>query len=663
MSATSSSLNMAKPIIDIVTKPYIIPIYQRNYNWGIDEIIQLLQDIYESYQKDKSQDYFLGSLIVFKRQSSLIYEVIDGQQRLTTLHIILSLLWDDIQRIHPLAYDSRPEVVTFFTNLREQQIVFEATNQELEEANLINFLKAIDTILNTKLESDIDSTLAIHNLIENNEIQSFINYILRKVILVEVVMPEDTDVASYFEIMNNRGKQLEEHEIIKAQLMAKIKKAKERHLFGKIWDACSEMNRPVQKFFTPDERLLLFGEDYDEIFPKKITQLDFQNDKEIASSVLDILERPNQNLRNDSLQEHDDELDEDIAYTAIIDFSNFLIHVLKLVYPQVDIPLSSDQLLKIFKGIPNNVLETITPLKFVENLLFYRVVFDRFVVKSTAGLENNDALDEETNGARWILKKPVMRWQNRQKYAKHYRTLKFVNSFNDKEGALYQERIVKLLSMLQVTYRQRKNKNYLQYILSLFSPSNPKSLNIGATEYLQKVEAFALQQFEKLDIVDYLSGDLESNFTPQNVYWKGTDTPHFIFNFIDYLLWVDQVWNEVDYGILPNFDFTYRNSVEHHFPQAQQELLVTTDIDKNMILHCLGNLCLISKGVNSKLNDRSAWDKATDPRYSNGILTPKRKIMYSITKENKWNTEQVIVHYYEIVKLLDERKEILNFNC
>lgn len=668
MSTTSRSLNMAKPILDIVTKPYIIPIYQRNYNWGFDEITQLLQDIYESYHKDKTKDYFLGSLIVFKRQSASIYEVIDGQQRLTTLHIILSLLWKEINRIYPLAYDSRPEVVSFFTNLRKQQIAFEASNQEISEANLMNFLKAIDTILNTKLESDIESTLAIHNLIENEEIHYFIDYILHKVILVEVVMPEDTDVASYFEIMNNRGKQLEEHEIIKAQLMAKIKNVKQRHLFGKVWDACSEMNRPVQKFFTPDERLIVFGEEYDAVFPKKITKLDYQNDKDIASSILDVIKNPNQKLRNDVVTEHEDELDEDIdeniKYTAIIDFSNFLIHVLKLVYPQVDIPLSSDQLLKIFKDIPNNVLETVTPLEFVQQLLFYRVVFDRFIVKSTAGLENNDALDEEANGARWTLRKPVMRWQNRQKYAKYYRTLKFVNSFDEYNGNLpYQDRIVKLLSMLQVTYRQRKNKNYLQYILSLFSPTNPSSLNISAAEYLKKVEAFALQQFEKLDIVDFLSNDLESNFTQENVYCKGTDTPHFIFNFIDYLLWVDQVWNQVDYGILLNFDFTYRNSVEHHFPQAQQDLLVTTDIDKNMILHCLGNLCLISKGANSKLNDRSAWDKATDPRYSNGILTPKRKIMYSITQENKWNTEQIIEHYYETVKTLAERNEILNFNC
>jgi hypothetical protein len=653
---------MAKPIIDIVTKNYIIPFYQRNYNWGIEEITQLLQDIYESYHKDKDQEYFLGSLIVFKRKSSSIYEVIDGQQRLTTLHIILSLLWKEIDRISPLAYDSRPEVVSFFTNLKKQQISFEATDQELEEANLNNFLKAIDTIHYTKLESDIDSILSIQNLIENNEIKSFIDYILYKVILVEVVMPADTDVASYFEIMNNRGKQLEEHEIIKAQLMAKIKNAEQRHVFGKVWDACSEMNRPIQKFFTPDERLRLFGEDYDAIFPEKITQLKYGDNKEIASSVFDILKDPSLKLRNDTIKEYDDELDEDIAYTAIIDFSNFLIHVLKLVYPQVDIPLSSDQLLKIFKDIPKDVLVTVTPLEFVQKLLFYRVVFDRFVVKSTVGLENNDQLEEETNGARWALKKPVMRWQNRKKYAKHYRTLKFINSFEENSyNLLYQDRIVKLLSMLQVTYRQRKNKNYLQYILGLFDPTTPSSLNISDEDYLQKLEEFLLNQFEKLEIVNFLSNHEVNEFDQEVVYCKGTDTPHFIFNFIDYLLWVDQVWNQVDYGLLTNFDFTYRNSVEHHFPQVQQDLLKSDDVDKSTILHCLGNLCLISKGANSKLNDRSALDKATDPRYSKGILTPKRKRMYAITQNKGWNTEQIKSHYIEIIKLLNEREEILTF--
>lgn len=660
MSQQTDNKNMAKPIIDLVSQPFVIPIYQRNYNWGVEEVTQLLQDIYESYNNDNSKEYFLGSLVVFKRPFTNIYEVIDGQQRLTTLHIILNLLWDSIDKAIPLAYDSRPEVVDFFSHLKKEQLSFKVRDEELIEPNLVNFLKAIEYVLYAKLESDIHSTLSIKSLIDENKIQSFTNYLLTKVILVEVVMPEDTDVASYFEIMNNRGKQLEEHEIIKAQMMSNIKGAKQRQIFGKIWDACSEMNRPIQKFFTSEERLLLFGEEYDAIYPKKIIQLTHQKDKAIASSILDILKNPNQNLKTDFLEEYDDELDEDLTYTAVIDFSNFLIHVLKLVFPKVDIPLSSDKLLKIYQEIPKDQKEAITPIDFVQKLFFYRVVFDRFVVKSAAGLENNELTDDDTsNISRWTLIKPVMYWKNTRKYAKYYRTLNFKNSFEDHR---YQDRLVQLLSMLQVTYRQRKNKNYLQYILSLFNPDNPKSIEVEAKWYLENLENFVLNQFDKQEIISYIFKIEEDDFTEENVYSLGTHTPHFIFNFIDYLLWVDKVWNNADWDIMSQFEFTYRNSVEHHFPQAQEDMLQTDNVDKEMYLHCLGNLCLISKGANSKLNDRSAWDKATDPRYSRGALTPKRKIMYNVTQKSKWNTDQIKDHYIEIINLLNNREDILTIN-
>ena len=65
---------------------YIVPIFQRNYAWSKREIEQLLNDILSSEDK-----YFLGSLIVHKNEDDL-YEVIDGQQRLTTLYILLICL-------------------------------------------------------------------------------------------------------------------------------------------------------------------------------------------------------------------------------------------------------------------------------------------------------------------------------------------------------------------------------------------------------------------------------------------------------------------------------------------------------------------------------------------------------------------------------------------
>lgn len=68
---------------------YLIPVYQRNYAWGGVEIGQLVQDLYKAFEQDKDKDkaYYLGTLVVHHRADGR-YEVIDGQQRLTTLHIL-----------------------------------------------------------------------------------------------------------------------------------------------------------------------------------------------------------------------------------------------------------------------------------------------------------------------------------------------------------------------------------------------------------------------------------------------------------------------------------------------------------------------------------------------------------------------------------------------
>src|SRR5690554_5976120 len=75
---------------------YKIPIYQRNYAWGDKEITQLIQDIadYISSDKDKNH-YYIGSLIVYLRNAGTaneFYETIDGQQRLTTLSILVAVI-------------------------------------------------------------------------------------------------------------------------------------------------------------------------------------------------------------------------------------------------------------------------------------------------------------------------------------------------------------------------------------------------------------------------------------------------------------------------------------------------------------------------------------------------------------------------------------------
>ena len=72
---------------------YTIPIYQRNYTWGKGEIEQLLQDLMDeaSLKQEHQKDYYLGSLVVHQRKDGK-FEIIDGQQRHTTLCILMAVL-------------------------------------------------------------------------------------------------------------------------------------------------------------------------------------------------------------------------------------------------------------------------------------------------------------------------------------------------------------------------------------------------------------------------------------------------------------------------------------------------------------------------------------------------------------------------------------------
>ncbi len=91
---------------------YIIPIYQRNYAWDETQINQLIEDIYDFSieQNDSSTHYYLGNLIVNDKGENK-FEVIDGQQRLTTLFLLVSYLNSKIEesnkeKIIPIYEDS-----------------------------------------------------------------------------------------------------------------------------------------------------------------------------------------------------------------------------------------------------------------------------------------------------------------------------------------------------------------------------------------------------------------------------------------------------------------------------------------------------------------------------------------------------------------------------
>lgn len=238
---------------------YIIPIYQRNYAWGAPEIEQLIQDISDAAGLNnqpgetvsvKQAKYYLGSLVVYQRtthsqQSNVIYETIDGQQRHTTLSILLAYLKhrkvlgeSDLAGVDiNLTFDSRPK-----SSRALEDIYIGKSSGEPEEPNIHAALNIIQRYFKTK------------GLDTEAKIKQFCEYLLDNATILRVVVPLQTDLNHYFEIMNNRGEQLEKHEVLKAKFMATLSNDDERNCFSTIWDACSNMSRYTQMGFQSDLR-------------------------------------------------------------------------------------------------------------------------------------------------------------------------------------------------------------------------------------------------------------------------------------------------------------------------------------------------------------------------------------------------------------------------
>ncbi len=261
----SREQSLNKTIAQIWEDKYVVPLYQRNFSWTEEQIGQLLQDLYDNapkLQDDQCGNYYLGSLVVLERKDGT-WEVIDGQQRLTCLHFICKYL--NILKKPCLIYDSRPEVESFFADL-----FVKSWNDFIHEYNKIDNSKisrlkdALRIVENFKIRTGKgDENITLKEMTPDQR-NLLAEYISSKVILVRIPLPQDTDVASYFEIMNNRGEQLQSHEIVKAMLMQGLND-RDRNIFATIWDGCSQMNQPIQQTLSYYRAMGLFGNNFDSL--------------------------------------------------------------------------------------------------------------------------------------------------------------------------------------------------------------------------------------------------------------------------------------------------------------------------------------------------------------------------------------------------------------
>lgn len=613
---------------------YIIPIYQRNYAWGDDEISSLLQDIKNACEQNQEQDknYYIGSLVVYRRDNG-DFEVIDGQQRLTTLTLIMHHLGK--LSFRNVSFEHRDESEQALSNLNSEKLPS-------------NFSQALKTI-----KKVIDEW--------GNNKDEIVEFLLDNVEIIRTEVPEGTDLNHYFEIMNTRGEQLEKHEVLKARLMKKLSEDIEKSLFAKMWDACSDMSRYAVMGFEPKIRELIFGNKWsgkpkcfieiiDDIkeYNKEIERQNQEENKKLSiinmqedldsKKILDLINGG----KNRGFNENDSVDKYDGRFTPVIDFPNFLMHVLRICLEEYDdgrfqnIPLDEKTLLNDFSDQWNK--EKV--IKFIDVLLSCRYLFDKYVIKSST-LRSEDE--------HWTLRKII---KDKSKSGYDYKNPFYEYDYMDKKEQT--KSIIMLLSMFHVSNPSRIYKNWLYAVLRwLFK----NKVNITPGNYVDFLKELCdkfyfgnnCQGKDITDIIlDKVKFELNSGNSGSRKNWNdGVNVPNFVFNRLDYQLW------EKYKNTYPQFRFTFRSSVEHHYPQHPSEEHGLERLEKKT-LDNFGNLYLLSQSKNSRLSNLTPEAKCTyyqDENYD----SLKQALMMEKTKElNNWKSEEILKHGKEMLEILNQ---------
>lgn len=215
---------------------FLIPPYQRPYDWDEEQAIELFDDLFEFFMEQPDENYFLGSIVLIKEEKVPRAEVIDGQQRLTTLTILLALLSQAVEAKHKDAFvkyilepgdpleDLEPK--PRLTIREKDRNFFETHIQKGDIAGLLaKDSEGLDNDSRRKIQANARTLRRrIKSSFKDDQawVFQFGKFIVNQCYLVAVATPSQKSAFRVFSVMNNRGKDLKPIDIIKADLIGSL---------------------------------------------------------------------------------------------------------------------------------------------------------------------------------------------------------------------------------------------------------------------------------------------------------------------------------------------------------------------------------------------------------------------------------------------------------
>ncbi|GHR84985.1 DUF262 domain-containing protein [Helicobacter pylori] len=237
---------------------YQIPIYQRPYQWTEENCEKLLDDLFFSYECYKESDYFCGSLVLIaisKDSKAKTYDVVDGQQRLSTFILlakVLATLYSE--RLDPMIQEYLQESWSDRhedgKKKKRERLDFDlvGSNAKKDFQDTLKFFDDLDASKGENSKSNdpskgknsyLKNAICLKNYLEQKEIEDindFIRWLYLKVNFITITC-SDTDMAlRIFNVLNARGLPLHATDIFKGELLKKLTEEKEQEELATRWE-------------------------------------------------------------------------------------------------------------------------------------------------------------------------------------------------------------------------------------------------------------------------------------------------------------------------------------------------------------------------------------------------------------------------------------------
>ena len=622
-----------------------IPIYQRLYVWGEDQVLTLLNDLVNAYERDE-EIFFLGGTLLVEQSGGRgrHFDLIDGQQRFTTLWMLchawrealtpfLTTITDD-RRIEPrLQFAIRPEVDSFLETL-----VFGDQGRAVPDDEATKRMRIALDLMRSVFEKR-PLPAGVTNL--QAHLRELTEFVFGRVKFVITTVPRETDLNKLFEVINNRGVQLQHHEILKARMLDALNEV-ERGPYAVLWDACADMENFVERNLSSNFKGFASevadcyerGQLTDASAVRELLTKRIQEQNHHALTLAEILLAPDEAQAGED--ETETEATEPTWVRSMFGFPLFLQHVLRIWLferGRPDLPRLLDrELLALFEEHFFKPADdrTESVRSFIDLLWRLRVIFDEHLIKWV------DQGEEEIH----LISAISVSTSSGKRYMSRSRESDSHQGFSLLQSMLYHSQEITtqywVTPLLNFMHRNPEldAERYFAYLRHL----DNHMLGSDANEILiVRSLSFMKEPWQRRDAIH-----AEELAEP-----SGVKFAHYWFYKLDFVLWFQKKRQTERWK---KFRLTAKSSVEHISPQTP------TERDDNRVdkaLDYFGNLALVSRSLNSEYGNLPFNEKRQRFINNNKSRLDSLK-MDLIYESDRWNDDMAFSHQQEMILCLSD---------